>query len=187
MIKIALIGRNGSGKSTVCDYLANQDATVISLSDYVRAAAKSLGRNLSRESLIKTANDLKTEHGHQILAQKAIDFANKSSKSLIVFDSIRHPDEARLLKTNGTILLGIQADLKKRYERIQNRGHSTDQVDWNVFQEQDDREGLGKSSGQSIDACFDECQHMLINDGSIESLYEKIDHIISTITGGVSA
>ena len=58
---------------------------------------------------------------------------------------------------------------------------------WNVFQEQDDREGLGKSSGQSIDACFDECEHMLINDGSIESLYEKIDHIMSTITGGVSA
>ena len=177
---IGIVGRNGSGKTTVCHYLRQKGFAYVSLSDFVRHAAKELDRPLNRESLIQTANELKSLRGLSVLADMALELCDQYPGAIVV-DSIRLPEEAKTLKSKGFQLIGLSADMDARFSRIQDRAGSTDDVSYQEFKDQDDREGTGASKGQSIDACFDYCEHQVINQGSIDELHEKIDAILEEI------
>lgn len=182
-IDIGLIGKNGSGKSTICEYLKTKGAWVVSLSDFVREAAWELGRPIDRNALIQTANELKATQGLDYLAKRAFQASQAQSQlaSLLVYDSIRHPAEVAYLQQKGVILFGIQTPITQRFERVKSRSGDTDQISWETFEEQDHRESTGQSSGQSINECLDHCDAILLNDGSIDDLYRKVDILIQSL------
>ena len=176
MKRIGLIGKNGAGKSIACDYFKESGYTVFSLSDSLRIILKSEGKPLDRDTITKRANQLKSESGMAVLATKGWD--ETSGKELVVFDSIRHPDEAVFLKSKGVFLIGVTASLETRYQRISNRGGATDEVDFEKFKRQDTFESDGSSSGQYLDKTFKLCDTVLKNDGTIEELYQTLKTII---------
>ena len=98
---IGIVGRNGSGKSSVCEYLETKGFTVISLSDVVRRHAADQQLSDDRDSLTTLANQLKSEHGLAYFAEAAM--AQAASLSHVAFDSIRHPKEIALLKTRQAL------------------------------------------------------------------------------------
>ena len=176
---IGIVGRNGSGKSSVCEYLETKGFTVISLSDVVRRHAADQQLSDDRDSLTTLANQLKSEHGLAYFAEAAM--AQAASLSHVAFDSIRHPKEISLLKQAGVVLIGIKADLKDCYDRIKARGKGTDFVTFEEFKAQDEYEMSGQSKGQQIAACLALCDRCIENNQGLGNLFAAVDDILETM------
>lgn len=178
---IGIIGQNGAGKSTVCDYFKEQGFYVISLSDVVRHYADQLQQPKDRDTLTRLANQMKAENGRDCFAKETVKSVSKQVNSNVVFDSVRHPDEMNYLMSFNTQFIGVFAALDVRYERIKSRQSDTDFVTFETFKEQDEYEALGASSGQFISECLNMCHYKIENDGSIDKLFAEIDDIIKGI------
>ena len=175
---IGLIGQNGSGKSTVCRYLGTLGFNIVSLSDVVRIYADDIGENKDRDTLTRLSNELKNQHGLDYFAKKTSDRMIDQSIDRAVFDSVRHPLEMDYLMSYQTQFIGVSADQRIRYERIQSRGNSTDFVSFDTFKAQDDYELNGKSTGQFIQECLNKCAVIVDNNDNELKLISKIDDII---------
>ena len=176
---IGLIGRNGSGKSAVCDWFVTHGYQCVSLSDEVRRLARADAQPLTRDTLSAIGTALKHAHGSAILATRALEKWDKTGP--VIFDSIRHPDEAAVLATAGVLLVGITAPLDLRYARIQARHTERDAVSLAVFKAQDDHEFYGHSKGHDIQACLKLCQYTLDNTyTNLTDLYAFMAKIVPT-------
>lgn len=175
-IKLGLVGKNGAGKSAVCTYLLEHGFTCFSLSNIVRDEANRKGLDLTRDNLVSTANTLKQEKGAAFLA---IQSNEKAIGNKIVFDSIRNVEEVNYLKNKNVILIGIDAPIELRYQRIQQRAHGTDHVDFETFKIQDERENSGNSSGQNINAALEHCTYHFENIGDLTTLQQQVQEILN--------
>ena len=177
---IGIIGPNGSGKSSVCDYIINYGFVKYSLSDIVRQEVRSRMLSLERDNLTATANILKSEFGKDILAKRSLADSKKNNHPKVVFDSIRNEEEMNYLRDFNTVFIGVTAPIELRFQRVQKRKKETDTVDFATFKKQCDKELLGNSSGQNIQAALNNCDHIIENDGDFSPLHKKIDTILST-------
>ncbi|MEK9657860.1 MAG: AAA family ATPase [bacterium] len=179
MKHLALVGKNGSGKSSVCQYLVRSHGyRDYSLSDVLRVKLQAEGLPLTREHLTVFSNSLKEKEGPACLALHCYDLAVSDGHTRFVFDSIRHPEEVRYLKSKGVFFIAIRVDLKQRYERIKKRKRDSDFVDFSTFKDQDDLESSGASSGQHLDACLDACDFSLDNSMDLLHLETQIDTLL---------
>ena len=170
---IGVVGTNGSGKSTVCEYLSQKGFLIVSLSDIIRDYVATKNLSPDRRTLTECANKLKQEYGLNYCAKQTYEKVVQSEKKNAVFDSIRHPVEVEFLKGKQVILIGIETTLQKRYERIQKRKRQTDFVTFETFKAQDEAESSGSSYGQSISKCLELCDHKILNNSTLEELYKK--------------
>ena len=176
---IGVVGPNGSGKSVCCEYLARHDYHVFSLSDNVRAEAQLRKRALTRDNLILTGNELKSQFGTTILAERDFHQSQELSSERLVFDSIRHPDEALFLRGKGVYLLGITANLKLRYQRIMARKKETDRVSFEQFKEHDIVEASGNSVGQHVLKTLELCDGLIENEQGLAEVEIQLHDILS--------
>jgi dephospho-CoA kinase len=176
---LGIVGRNGSGKSSVCDYLGSKGYRVVSLSDVVRHYATKQQMAHTRTNLTELANQLKAENGLTFFAEAT--HQEVQSEQLVVFDSVRHPKEIDYLSQQGVIFIGIDADLKDCYDRIKARGKDTDFVTFDEFKKQDEYEMSGKSRGQSIMDCLNKCEYRIENNQGLPHLFDAIDGILETV------
>ncbi|MBD97602.1 MAG: hypothetical protein P8L47_01715 [Candidatus Marinamargulisbacteria bacterium] len=176
-MKFGLIGRNGSGKSLVGEWFASLGFHVTSLSDEIRQEAERQHKPLDRDTLTEISNQLKAAEGMGVLAQRAIQSTQGYDR--VVFDSIRHPDEVRILKANGVVFMGIDAAMKIRYQRISNRKRDTDFVDFETFKQQDDAEFFGDRPAQNIQACWAHCDVIVDNNQEDKNvLWAAVEQVV---------
>lgn len=171
-----VVGRNGSGKSTVCEYLVSKGYQVYSLSDVVRQYATKSGLVHDRDTLTSLANQLKNENGTDFFAQCVVQSAQ--GQKLVVFDSIRHPSEMVCLRSHNVQFIGVECSLRDCYDRIVRRGKTTDFVSFEVFKRQDEYEMNGHSFGQLISECLALCDQTIYNDGDLRNLYDALDDML---------
>jgi dephospho-CoA kinase len=177
---IGVVGTNGAGKSSVCNYLHTKGFKIYSLSDVVREEAKKLGYTLTRDNLVHVGNLLKEEYGKEVLAKKSFQNALDNNIQFAAFDSIRHIVEVKYFKNNGVIIWGVDASIENRYQRIKKRQKETDKVSFEEFVKQDEREYLGHSPGQNIKEALTECESIYDNNDTIEEMHQSINALLST-------
>ena len=178
---VGVVGANGSGKTTFCQYLQSQGFFHVSLSKVVRDVVSEKGLPEERDSLIAHANALKEEFGMTYFAQCCMEQVIESGSDCVVFDSIRHPDEVAYLKERGVVVIGLTVGLEDRYARISERQHQTDSVSLETFKVQDETERSGASLGQSIDVALNRCDYRISNDGDLDALHARIDEVLAQI------
>lgn len=177
---IGLSGTFGAGKDSVARYLVSRGFEHCSTSDSLREFTTERGRKLERENYRLTANELEEEFGGSVLAKKCLD---KRTGEDITLSGIRRMGEIKFLRNQKDkfTLLFIDAPIELRYQRMVDRsregeGHIS-------FEELKHREGLETSgqSSQRLDICQKEADEIVVNDGSEEALFTKIDKILEKI------
>ena len=70
-------------------------------------------------------------------------------------------------------MIGIDASLKIRYERIKKRGTSKDEITFEKFQEQEKNENLK--------ACIKNADYVIFCDGNLEALKKEAEKMMREI------
>jgi|TARA_Y100000310_G_scaffold136711_1_gene135561 dephospho-CoA kinase len=182
---IGLTGKNASGKGEFANYLKTKGFVYFSLSDVVREEATKLGLEHSRDNLIKLGNELRQNHGSNYLAQKInnkIKEQLKNNNKNFAIDSIRSPYEAKeLMKNENFTLVGIEAPIKLRFERLRRRNRIGDAKTLEEFKRQEERENLNNAANQQLDETFKLAEKIIVNDRTFEELHKKIDSLLDQI------
>tara|TARA_Y100000310_G_C20505734_1_gene726318 strand:+ start:477 stop:1037 length:561 start_codon:yes stop_codon:yes gene_type:complete len=179
---IGLTGKNASGKGEVANYLKTKGFIYYSLSDELREEATKKGLTHSRETLINLGNILRKQNGPQYLAEKINDKIKEKSNANFVIDSIRSPFEAKeLLKNKEFLLIGIDAPVEVRFERLLKRGRTGDSKTLEEFKKHEEKENTTNKNSQQLNETFKLAGKVIDNSGSLEELYKKIDKLIKEL------
>jgi dephospho-CoA kinase len=172
---IGLTGTNGAGKGEVAAYLIKKGYAYFSLSDIIREELEKKEQEITRDNLIKLGNELREKFGADILARRVME----KIKGKAVIDSIRNPKEIECLrKQKDFILLGIDAPVKLRYGRVKKRGRNESASTLREFIQKEREEMEGSEHGQQLLKCLQMADFRIINNGSLESLYQKLEEFL---------
>lgn len=177
---IGVTGTNGAGKGTVVDYLVNEKGFVHhSVREFLLEEIRTRGLPEDRSSLRHVANDLRQKH-HPAHVVESLHVRAKDHSEDAVIESIRTIGEAEFLKATGAYIIAVDADKRLRYGRIAARGSITDQVSFEEFCEQEDREmNSTEPWDMNVFGVMDMSDARILNEGTLEELYVEIDRVLA--------
>jgi len=172
---IGLTGTNGAGKGEAALFFRKHGFSSFSLSDLIREELVSEGLEPCRDNLIKKGNDLRQAFGPDILARRVM----SRVKEKAVIDSIRNPEEIRFLKSQKSfILLAIVAPAALRFERVKGRGRIESATTLEEFVAKEAEEMTMNEKGQQLHICLEMADWTVVNDGSLDSFYTKLEKFL---------
>lgn len=179
-ILIGLVGHPSSGKDTVSAYLMEKyDFRQSSGGEFLRFYIKehNLGEP-TRELMHEVANKLRSENGPDYLIK--ISLENQHPR--LVLNGIRTNIEAETLKKQGGILIALTAPIEVRYKRAGERGRIGDGVSFEEFKKIEEIESKNSDpNAQNVNAVMKMADYTIINDGSKETLENKIEEVLNNI------
>ncbi len=178
---IGITGMSGAGKGTVVEMLTKIGFKHFSASELL--LEKVIGKNLpqNRDSLIAMGNELRGKYGPGYVVEELIR-RGQSTTGGVVIESVRTIGEVETLKRAGGVLLAVDASQKTRYERVVKRGGIKDQVSWEEFVEQEDRESRSEDPNrQNLIACRNRADFVICNDGTIGELEAQVNSFLKKV------
>lgn len=178
---IGLTGKNCSGKGEVARFLVDAGYQYFSLSDEVREELEHRNKEVTRNSLTVTANQLRSDHGAGILAERVLQKLDPTSHAVV--DSIRNPFEVEALRRrDGFHLISVEADPKIRYERIKSRRREQDPKTYEEFLEVEAREAQSDDpASQQLNRTGEMADAVVENNGTLDELHEQIRQVINAL------
>ena len=181
---IGLTGKNAGGKGTVANLLVQNKFVYHSLSDSLREELKMLGKEETRENLIKIGNKLRKEGGPGVLADKMISKLGSGNNHIV--DSIRNPFEVNSLRDkssfNKFILISVDANARLRYDRLCSRGRIGDSYSWENFVNQEKQEENNSDPNkQQLSKTMGMSDYSIDNSGTLEDLENQVKKILAKL------
>lgn len=177
---IGITGTLGAGKGTIVEYLTTHYGFKhFSVRGYLTNIIKARGKEVNRDSLTHTANELRTQNSPSFIAEELFKEAQESGTNCII-ESIRTVGEVNVLKGKGNFnLFSVDTDRRTRYERILKRASETDMISFDTFSENEEREMSSTDPNkQNLSACMQLADYHFTNNGTFEELYSQIDQAI---------
>ena len=176
---LSITGNYASGKDTVADIIINSNFTHISFSDILREELKKQGKEITRDSLTIFGNQLREEHGADILAKKALE---KVKQGNYVFTSIRTPAEVLLLqKRKDFTLINVTSLDDIRLKRITNRNRENDPKTLEELRIKEARENTDDPNSQQLNKVAEMATKTIVNDSSLEKLNRKVKGLLADL------
>jgi dephospho-CoA kinase len=179
-IIFGFVGELGSGKTVVCDYLKEKyGANSYRFSGPLRDVLDRVYLDQSRENMQNLSTIMREQFGQDLLAKIMAHDAEKDSGEIVTVDGVRRfPDIEHLQKLDGFYLVYVTVDSRIRYERIVARGQNPgeNKISYEEFLESEKSE-----ADRSITEVGEKADFKIINDGSLEDLYQKIEEVINKL------
>ncbi|MFZ7138549.1 MAG: AAA family ATPase [archaeon] len=175
---MGLAGMPGAGKGVFRKFVQNLGYSVVTMGDVVRGEVKRRNLNPTPENMGKVMLNLRELDGPAAIAKQCVPSLNQKTGKMVVIDGIRSLVEVEEFKKHfpDFVLVAVHSSPQTRYNRLVNRKRSDDPPNWETFIERDLRElGIGMGSVISV------ADHMLINEGSISQLKNKITQLIAKV------
>jgi len=178
---LGFVGQIASGKGTAAAYLKEKHhASVHRFSTMLRDVLNRLYLEVDRDNLQKLSSAIREFFGSDTLSKVIAEDVKKDTSELIVIDGVRRPDDVKYLKNiPAFILVNINADIEKKYERIIKRGENTDDT-IKTFEEF--KKDHGREAEVQINDIAREAAEHIDNNGTLKELYKQLDEIISKYT-----
>lgn len=184
---IGLTGTIASGKATIVELFKQKGFTVQVLSAIISDELRKEGKDITRTNLQDKGNQLRKELGGQALVELTIKKHNSYSTPLVI-DGIRNIDEINYLRKRDDIhfhLIGVDAPVEVRWNRVQKRNRDCDLLNHDQFIIDDARDkGFNEPlNGQQVGMCLVQADFLINNDedfaGPIENskLYKDVNEI----------
>ena len=183
MLLLGITGTDGAGKGTVVEYLVAHAGFVhYSARAIFQEVLRTRGEEATRANLRLVANELRAAQGDDFLITYYLKKTEEEKPERVIIESIRAVAEAQTLKKNGGILLAVDADQYIRYERVQKRRSSSDQVSFAEFKMHEELEtndpdphGMQKRKVMAM------AEYVLINNADIATFQKEIKIMIQKI------
>ncbi|MEA3273544.1 MAG: AAA family ATPase [Patescibacteria group bacterium] len=179
-IVIGIVGANGSGKDTVCDYLVEKHkAEKLVFSDLLKEALQVFIGDIGRSDYAWLATILREKYGEGILAHSMQRKIDQRSAKIVVIAGVRDRGELKMIKSyqNG-ILICVETNLKIRWKRLVSRNvKADDKVSLEVFKET--KENL--PSEKYIQELSNQADYTINNNGDFAELEKGIDEVVSSM------
>ena len=172
---IALVGLAGSGKSSAVEYLTEKGFPKIYFGGVIYKAMDEAGIEKTWDNQQQFREEIRRREGKDFVIKRVIknihDLIN-AGQNKIVLDGLYTWSEYKFLKhefPGQVVVIAIVTPKYLRYQRMAKRierpmqPHEVDQRDWSEI------ENLEKGGPIAI------ADYLIINDGSLEQLHQKID------------
>jgi dephospho-CoA kinase len=185
---IGISGTICSGKDIVAGMLKERGFQLISLGEVVRGELKERGMDVTRKNQQDIGNQLRSEYGGQILAERALK-KFQSYDSPLIINGIRNLEEVDFLKGHSEFfLIGIDAPFEVRWERVKSRNRDGDLLNHDKFVIDDARDrGFNEPlNGQQVGMCLVNADFLINNDETFtqlenSKLYKDVNDIYRKI------
>lgn len=167
-----ITGTNGAGKGSIVSILKANGFRHYPTSALLRAILESQGKEAKRETYSVMGDILREIHpAGPIRIQYAL---AKDEPGDVVIESIHDVPEAEFLRSKGAVILGIDAPLEVRYQRITSRKSEKDNVTFAEFQKLaiHEEEGGGKHNIRKV---LEMADYVIQNDGSFGALQAEVN------------
>lgn len=168
-IKIGLIGKGGTGKDLVADYLVNDfNFSKLTFSDGLYEICRNyFGMEKKNRKLLQDVG----------VAMRSVDvdvFVKKTLRDVdilkyVVVTDVRHPNEYQALKDKGFKMVKVECPIEERIRRIEKRD--------NLKIDDHEYDRLENSPIEKYMDSF-EVDYVLDNSSSIEDVYERIHEML---------
>lgn len=179
---IGITGTLGAGKGTLSKFLKNKGFKHYSVRNFLIKEILNRGLEISRDNMVLVANDLRKNFHPSYIVEKLYEEA-KSVGGDSIIESIRCPGEIDALREKGNfILFSVDADIESRYSRIVERASYTDDISFDEFVSNEQREMASNDPNkQNIRACIETADYSFKNDWTIEEFSKKVERTLNDI------
>jgi dephospho-CoA kinase len=180
---IGIAGTIGSGKGTVVAYLKQKGFKAYSSSGILKEILTERGHPHTREYMADLAEELLASYPGGVLSL-SLERARKEGAEDFVLEAIHRMSEADFVRRMGGKILGVDADMRLRYERTVARSEGEkDAVTFEQFEESSAREDEGKRHLTSnIRSVIDTADAIVLNNGSLEDLHAEIEKALTKLS-----
>ena len=179
---IGITGTLGAGKGTVVEFLKERGFVHYSVRDFLVEEILKRGLESNRENMVSVANNLRANFGPSYIVEQLYEMAEKSGENCVI-ESIRCPGEVDALRNkDGFVLFSVDADVESRYSRTVERASSTDNISFNQFVVDEQKEMTSTDPNkQNLRACIEAADYSFKNDWTIEELHGKVGKVLDGI------
>lgn len=176
MLIIGLTGMIWAWKWTIVDYLIQKWFVHYSVRSFLISKLQEIWMDINRENMAKIWNELRSKYWSAYIIEQLYEIALKASKNCVI-ESIRTVWEIQSLRSRENFkLIAVNAEVKKRYQRILDRKSITDNISFEQFLLDEERESFSDDPNkQNLTSCIKMADIVLDNDWSVDELYSKID------------
>ena len=179
---IGIVGTLGAGKGTVVEYLKSKGFAHYSSSAILKDLLKERGLPQTRAYMSPLANELMAKHDGGVL-HYSHERARQEGAENFVLEAIHRTKEADYIKNIEGVVLGVDADIHKRYERVAKRKDGAkDNVTFEQFLADSKREEEGEANtGPHIRAVLDMADAVVMNNGTKNELFLQVGNALKSL------
>ena len=179
---IGITGTLSSGKGSVVDTLIKKGFKHYSVRKFLIEEIDKRMLPVNRDSMVFVANKLREENSPSYIIEKLYEVAQREGGNCII-ESLRAVGEVEALRKKGDFyFIAVDADVRKRYERAMQRKSESDNVSFEKFVQDEQREMTSEDPNkQNLKACMEMADVKIINNGSLEDLEKDVEEILKKI------